>query len=707
MATIYRGHIPFVRFVLAFAAGIGLAYAIEASRSVYVTAWVVFGLTLSVFALISWYTRFREHHLYGILGLFVFLALAVAGFLRTWSSHPAIDQNHFSHGDAKALVGYIADEPTVSGYHVRFPLVITHSYGEGGAVFREGKLMLTINAGDSVLASSRLFSYGDELILPARYQIVPPPFNPKEMDYRAYLANNDMWHQAYLYADQVKTISQGKGNIIKARALAIRHQMTAIFSRYLPDREAQAISSTLILGDRSVLSEETLRTFSATGTIHVLSVSGMHVVIVSWLLSRTLWWMDRNRLLRTMRLMILLLGIWGYALLTGFSPPVLRASIMITFVMAAPVFRQQSRTFNSIAASAFFLLMYDPKYIADIGFQLSYLAVSGIVLLHPMLKRALPVKKRFAGPIVDYLLLSVAAQVGAGPLAAYYFHQFPLYFLPANLVVVLPASLIMYLGFGLLLLPGGQLATWVGQLLNQLISWTVKVLGHIEQLPLATVRGIWLTWWDEVFIYLLLAAIGFTFATKEKRWLHCALVCATSLAISSFSRSVKAVGRHEVVIFNVRRNLAIGLVGERQAWLYSNLVSPDDGTLRYSVLPELEAKVDADAIRRIPYDSTFRDPMVYANAGVLQFGNSRILISEGKIRYGGHLKVDILLLRNNPRLSLRELTENIHCRMLVIDGSNSDQVVNRLTAEAAEAGIPLYVLKDNFAYVWTEEARTS
>src|SRR3546814_19422226 len=100
---------------------------------------------------------------------------------------------------------------------------------------------------------------------------------------------------------------------------------------------------------------------------------------------------------------------------------------MVSFVMAARIFGQQNRIYNSIAASAFFLLLYEPKFIVDIGFQLSYLAVLGIVFLHPVPRAIFPVGNRWARPVTDYIGMSIGAKAGAGPLAAYYFHQFPLY----------------------------------------------------------------------------------------------------------------------------------------------------------------------------------------------------------------------------------------------------------------------------------------
>jgi len=679
-----------------------MGYAVDPQQSLYNMTWVILIIALTAFLSILWVTKLRQYRYYGVLGLLVQLAWGAVGCVLTWQSDPEIDRLHFSHFESQALVGHIADEPVVRGSYIRFPFAVTQIYGKDGVTDASGRLMLTVSKGDSL--SSISFDYGDELIIPTGYRGVPPPFNPGELDYRSFLAGKNIWHQDYVQAAEVKKIGKGKGNPVVAYALALRQQMVVKFSAYIPHRDAYSVASTLILGYRAELSDALLQAFSSTGTIHVLSVSGMHVVIVFWLLSKLLWWMDRNKNLRAGKFFMLLLAVWSYALLTGFSPSVLRASIMISFVMAASLFGQQNRVYNSIAASAFFLLLYHPKFIADVGFQLSYLAVLGIIFLYPLMRTALPVSNRFARPVVDYTWMSISAQAGAGPLAAFYFHQFPLYFLPANLLIVLPASGIMYFGFALLLLPSGQLASWIGNVLEKLILMTNASLGYIEQLPMASIRGIWVTWWEDLLIYILMATVVIAVVVRHKRWVYGALGCVALLVYSSFSAALYNNNRQEIVVFNVRRHIAIGLIGGKEVWLYSDLASIDDRTISYSVLPKLGARVPEEAIHFISHDNSYHDRGLYVKNGVIQFGNTRLLVYEGRSSYGGCLEVDIVILRSNPRLPLKTMLETFNCKQLVLDGSNSDSTINRLVTEAEVEDIPIYVLKNNFAYVWEVES---
>ncbi|SFC21038.1 competence protein ComEC [Parapedobacter composti] len=698
---IHRGHVPFARLLFALLVGISLGYAAEPNRTVYLTVCGLLAAVVLIFMGMLWYTRLRKYQHYGVLGLLVLVSLAAAGLIRTWQPHPGIDRKHFSHYPAAALVGYVGDEPTVRGETIRFPLMVTHVYGDSGMAAVRGTLMLTIHRADTLPIA---FTYGDELIVPATYRQVPPPYNPGEIDYRSFLANRNCWHQAYIPLHEVQKIGKDKGLALRAYALSVRQQMVAKFSRYIRDRDALSIASTLILGYRAELREELLQAFSNTGTIHVLSVSGMHVIIVYWLFSRLFWWMDRGTALRVAKLMVLLLAVWGYALLTGFSPSVLRAATMASFVIAGATFRRQSRIYNSIAASAFFLLLYHPKFIAYIGFQLSYLAVLGIVFLYAFFRQAVPSGNRFTKPVLAYASVSTAAQAGAGPLAAYHFHHFPLYFLPANLLVVLPVSAIMYLGFVLLAIPYVPFASVIAVVLEQLILAVNRALHVIEGWPGSVVNGIWVPWWELPLMYGLLVAFVLAMNLRSKRWAVCAGVCMVLWTLSSFMSWFSQHDRDEMVVFNVQGDIAIGLIGQRNAWLYSNLAYPDDRKVNYSVRPKLTAHVPEKAVRFIPYGSSYGDGRVYVSGPVIQFGGRCMMIYDGRESFTGHLAVDILLFRNNPSIALESLTKMVSCRRLVLDGSNNDVTIARLKAEAEAMDIPVYVLKNNFAYVWDEEA---
>lgn len=695
---IHRGHVPFVRFLLALLAGIGMGYALPAHAVWNDVLWAFLYISSLAFVAVCLLTGLNQYRYYGLLGFLFFCILCCVGWISTWRPHPEIDKAHFSHYETTALIGYIADEPVLRGEHMRMPFAVWKGHGGDTVRSMSGTILLTIKLSDSTAAYP--YRYGDMLVIPAAYTEVAPPYNPGELDYKRFLANKSIWHQAYLHLPEIRKLDGGKGNPLIAFALEIRQKMVAKFARYIHHKDAYSVASTLILGYRADLSRELLNAFSATGTIHVLSVSGMHVVIVFWLLSLLLGWMNRSKGLRLAKWAVMLACIWAYALVTGFSPSVLRAAIMISFVITATHFGQKARIYNSIAASAFFLLLYDPKFIADVGFQLSYLAVLSIVFLVPKLQSIFTVRNRFAKPVWDYTLMSVSAQAGAFPLAMYYFHHFPLYFLPANLLIVLPATGIMYLGFALLLLPESMLSVWIAKGLEQLILMTNSALSHIEHMPMASLRGIWLEWWEYMLIYALMLSLVLAFTFHHKRSAYAAMACLLLLSFSSFMTTLGKITGRQLVVYHVRANLAIGIMYRGEVLLYSSLPSLEDRVIQYSVLPHLESYTSVGNIRFVAQDSSYQGRAVFIRQNVLQLGDKRLFVYEGNPVYTDHLSVDVLLLRNNPAKPLAEILEMVSCKRLVIDGSNYSRTIGRMEKEAAELGIPVYVLKDNFAYVW-------
>ena len=204
--------------------------------------------------------------------------------------------------------------------------------------------------------------------------------------------------------------------------------------------EAIAVASTLILGYKADLSNDVLQAYSKTGTIHVLSVSGAHVAILLILLSFGFSFLDRFKYGRLIKAILIILIIWYYSLLTGFSPAVCRAAVMISMVIIGKTYSRHISILNILAISAFFLLLYDPLFITDVGFQLSYLTVLGLIVLQPIVYKWVHLENKWADKLWALCSVSIAAQVITFPLSIYYFHQFPVYFLISNFVHCYPFS---------------------------------------------------------------------------------------------------------------------------------------------------------------------------------------------------------------------------------------------------------------------------
>lgn len=634
---------------------------------------------------------------------------------RAWIGHPATDLTHFSHFDQQYLYGYVMDEPIQGEEHLRFRLYVQGGWkqGEDDRVPAKHQVM----HGQIQVTAEGVFdlNYGDRVYIPALYKPVAPPLNPGEMDYAAHLAKQDCWHQIYLKSEQLNLLHANVGHPLMANALEIRRNLVEKFGRYMPEGgDAFAIASTLILGYRADLSRELLETYSVTGTIHVLSVSGMHVVIVFWLLSSLLFWMNRSKVLKAIRFPFLVMAVWAYAFLTGLSPSVMRAAMMLSFVLWSAAAGRRSITYNNIAASAFFLLLFEPKLVLDLGFQLSYLAVIGIVFFNPILLGLFPVRNRILHPIRDYSSMSMAAQAGAFPLAMFYFQQFPVYFLLANLLIVLPASGIMYLGFALLIIPEMAWTQPVLQIFGFLLSGLIDTMNAglygIQGLPAASLQGLKISWWECILIYVCMLSLVLAYTGRSKLILWSALSCLLILVSSAAWKQYDRWMNRTLIIHQMRSQLAISYTGRGRVWLYSNLEDPSHSSLTYSVWPYLLPYADRKDVQFIHMDQQYHAAGVQIGPGRIQVGAhslgiydeaqwvlNPVLMETGIV---SNLECDLLLIRNNPERSLKEILTWYPASKLIFDGSNYPRQLNQMLQEAVQLQVEYEVLKDNFAYVW-------
>ncbi|QNL49157.1 ComEC family competence protein [Olivibacter sp. SDN3] len=703
---IHRSKVPFAHFVCLLLIGIGLSYCIPVSKVVYHTLCCLFLLAVITFFVIPFTGRFRKSQRRAasggscLQGPMFFLCICFFGWLLTWKNHPKINRLHFSHQSSTYLVGTIASEPKVRSGMTTFQFSVSGlSDAAGKWLPADGKLLLRVN---SSVKSLNLF-YGDQLLIQSNIQVVPAALNPHEFNYGAYLQERNIWHQSYLQAYQIKKTGLSKGNKLIKYALNRRKEMLTKFGQYINDDDALAIVSTLVLGYRADLDKELVKTFSSTGTIHVLAVSGMHVGIVFACFSFGLKWMEGKKKLKLIRLLLLLLFVWTYALITGFSASVLRAAFMISFVIIGNTFSRQRNVYNNIAASAFFLLLYNPKYIAEIGFQLSYLAVLGIVWLMPKLMALFTHTQVVLRWLYNYLSLSCAAQLATFPLVLYYFHLFPVYFLPANLLIVLPVSIIIYGGFLLLLLPANNISIALGVGLEKFILTMNRLLMAIESWPMAAIEDIWITAPQYMLTYLsiVLLVLSFQYGCKKKLFLGVASLLLLGV-IFNYKRWY-AYEREQLIVFNMRKKLAVGMIKRGNVVVYSNVPSTEDAGFQYAVMPTVGAYAISGNRRFVNKGSLFasRAGIAIENSRI-RFGERELLIVDGA-HSTPHFRATLrwLMIRNNAQIDLTEIPNNIRQHIvLILDASNDKRTLNALLSKAGILGISTYVLKDNFAYVW-------
>lgn len=342
---------------------------------------------------------------------------------------------------------------------------------------------------------------GQVLLVSKSPEQIPPPSFPNEFDYRTFLARKDI-HFRQFVGKEVQMVDRTESGDFRFWLERTRRSLVMIIQRKVLGLQAQQIATALLLGQKESLDRELRDAYAQTGTMHILAVSGLHVGIIYVILLFPLKGLRLGKRPRKIYLLFVVLSIWVYAVLTGFSPSVVRAATMFTLFSLGQMRERKPSSWNVLAFSAMLIIAMDPGVVFDVGFQLSYSAVAGILLLQPLIVRWWLPPNRVVEYFWQITAVSIAAQLGTFPLSILYFHSFPSYFLLANLLIIPLSFLVMNVGIAMLALNWvpflGNLLGWIVSGLIWLQNWlTVQIQqlpgGNMERLTI-TLTGMLLVW---------------------------------------------------------------------------------------------------------------------------------------------------------------------------------------------------------------------
>lgn len=692
MIALYKGEIPFTLLLLPFLAGLGLDVAFPCNTWLS-PLMIVSAILFSAFVILNiGYQKLGLYNAKWIGGSLVCILLLFAGMLCFELHRENNLPNHFSKQTPVYLIACITSEPKLNTGTLRFTTKIEQAGDTNQLKITTSNLIVSVKTDT---ASPIKLSYGDRLIIPGKFSAVEPPQNPAEFNYKAYLAHQNIYQQAYLIQYQVKVLQHNQGNPIIAYALNLRVQLVNKLKAAIRDSDAVAVASTIILGYRADLRKEVQETYAKTGTMHLLSVAGMHVGLVYLMIAFVLSFLPHGRHTKIIKVVVSILLIWCYALITGFSPAVSRAALMLTTVIIGFSFNRHINRLNVLAVSAFVLLLYNPFYICDAGFQLSYLAVFGIIIIQPYIYRWLQPKNLITRELWLVCSVSIAAQIILLPIGALYFHDFPVYFLLSNVFIIIPSMMVMYAGIFYLALPGiPYLSTSLSWLLEKTIIIMTKTLALIEHAPYGSINKLWLNPTEFILAYAIIAASFCFLVQKNKQWLKVSLVTGLLISISFSLKAFSSSNTRSITFFSMRKNGGILFRDGSSGVLLTDL-KVKDKAYQYSIQPYLDSCRVTDV--KVPGKNMDTDYLI-KHGNLIRFGDKSILLFdrslEGK-KFPDKLNIDYLYITGNANPDLQYLKHNYNFKLLLADGTNQTRFVNQLEKDAQTAKVAFKNLKRN------------
>jgi competence protein ComEC len=514
------------------------------------------------------------------------------------------------------------------------------------------------------------YVYGNRLIVRNQPDLVQRPSNPHEFDYQKFLANRNIYHQQFIKHDDVKYIDDAPPSLSMSYAMATRAWSVAILKKFVKGSDEQAIASALVLGVTDGLDHELLSAYSSTGSMHVLAVSGLHISIIYWIILLLLKPLNARQYGKVIVSVISLLILWSYAFVTGLSPSVLRAVTMFTFLEVARVSSRDTNVFNTLAASAFCLLLFDPYLIMSVGFQLSYLAVFGIVYIHPLLFATLEPRSWIMNETWKITSVSIAAQLATFPLGLLYFHQFPNYFLISNLLVI-PISFGVLI-LGLIVLASAMvssLASFMGYLLGLCIKLMNLIVTAVDWMPFSVTDGISVTVTE---CWLLIAFVMAMILMLQQKKFKYFVIAASSIclfAVFQFYNYYHERKVDEMIVYRVPGHSAVDLISEGSAIFCSD-------TALLMLTDKVNFHIRPNRIQRGAQDVKLASESEYKRsipgAEILFWkGKTMLYIKSRDFIFNKAAKFDFVLIANNSVDNLETLTRQIHTEYIILDSSNS------------------------------------
>jgi competence protein ComEC len=499
---------------------------------------------------------------------------------------------------------------------------------------------------------------GDTIHLSGYVSDVKGPQNPHEFDYQNYLLKQRICQTWYVNDTSSISLKKGKAGIF---TFANRCRNWAEKRLHILNLgEHEAIVKALLLGLKEDLSDEVKHTFANTGAMHVLAVSGLHVGIIFMVLHTILKHIRRNSIGQICYAVMMLACIWSFAFIAGLAPSVLRAAIMFSLFIIAKSLKRQVNIYNAIAASAFLMLSYNPNLLFDVGFQLSYCAVAGIVFFHPKIYAWFGELPKLLDWAWSLTAVSIAAQLATIPFTVYYFHQLPVYFWVSNLLVIPAAIIILYTGISYLVLGLVPLVEkMAGVILDTTVGSLTALIQGVSNWPLSTIRPIYV---HPVLLFCLVTAI-LVFVVfvinRSRKYLKLSLVLLVCFFAGRLLENVSHEKQKGKVLFHIRNEIALLYYQGKSGVLFTS-ASLTNKQVSYHI----QGHVDYLNLNSLDTLLISNDAHFQLNDNLdVQFLNETAVPEE---------KTDssfVRLAQNDVVISTNELAENTNIKVFNLDGA--------------------------------------
>ena len=695
---------PFIRLTIPLIVGIVLALLLPVPQWIGWTFLGISAICFFVFKLIPKYSLSLA------VGISANVFLVTSGLLLA-SFNVEGEAKDTLAGYKGFVIGEIADDPKIKENNVSLEIEVSAIRDGDEWIETSGRTLLYLEK-DS---SSVFLRTGDRIVFSPELSGIENKGNPEEFDYRKYLAYNMIFSSDYLAGDDWRLVDDEAVGF-RPKLSRLRMKLVGLLRDFGLSDDELGVMSAMTMGYSDILSDEIRHAYSSAGAMHILAVSGLHVGIIYGIIVFLLSFIKNDKL-NLLKVVLTISLIWLYALFTGLSPSVSRASLMFSIMSLGKLQKNNSGSLNAVFASMFILLVINPYNLVNIGFQLSYSAVIGIIILQPKLYAIFEVRNKFLDWIWSLTTVSVAAQLATMPLCFYYFHQFSNYFLLTNYVMI-PISTIAiwtcFIFFAVSWIP------YVSTAVAYCLSWLAKAMNYacltIEGLPLSTTQDIYIDVPQMILLFaIIILFVTFFFFTKRYKHLFAAVTMCVILAATNLWQSLEASSQKTLVVYNINKTTAINIIDGTDNIMFANLDSVQPEKIEFTAKnnwlkkgldrekyvnlsagkENLLSTITAIDNRKVFFKHKFID---YDGLKLYVLDDNFMLIDDENF---GKVDVDYVVLADSPYVTLEEVAEHFNFKKIIIASSNSISRCEAWDAEKDALGYDVHNVRNDGAFIVT------
>jgi len=681
---------PFVRLLLPLIAGITFEWYVQVELLYILLAAVIAIFLFIIYILLPISKKFSLRWLQGIL---LTALLASLGGCITYTKNITHQKDwigdHYHAGDNVIIT---LEEPLVEKDN-SFKAVASVNAVKEKKVWRNvtGKILIYLQKDTSL----NKLGYGSQLLINKPLQSITNSGNPGAFDYKRYSIFQNITHQVFLKQDEVILLPAKNINWLQQKLFDIRSATIKTIQQNIKGEQEQGVAEALLIGYRNDLDKDLVQAYSNTGVVHIIAISGLHIGMIYFLLNLIFIRLRRFKGINYLRPFIILFVLWTFTLVAGAVPSILRSAVMFTFIVIGQAINRKTNIYNTLAASAFCMLVYDPFMLWDVGFLLSYAAVISIITFMQPVYHWLYFENKLLNKIWQLTSVTISAQILTLPVVVFYFHQFPNFFLITNMLVVPLSGLILYGEILLLCISFiSGFASFVGKILYGLIWFMNTFIQHINNFPFSVWNNLQINIFQTWTLYGFIVLLCVWLLRKSLASFIISLVFFASFVISVSVEMIYRNQQQKLIVYNVPKQSAMDIIqGDKYYFVGDSVLLKDYSLQNFHLKPArnlFHTTSSNDTILKIFPDNLIK----IENVSVLIIDNSFKDFSSSK-----KTLLDIIVICKNPRLSISQLQNEFACKEIIFDSSNPLWKIERWKKECDSLHLRFHSVPQQGAFV--------